>query len=130
MEPNQTDKNLTAESGLNLIEAYGAGGFRVAGRRIEGSLYLAPGRLESLAVASFSDLTEDKLMSLLEGAENLEILLVGTGESLEFLTPSLRQRLEKFVGGVDSMDTGAAARTYNVLALESRRVAAVLIAVD
>ncbi len=42
----------------------------------------------------------------------------------------VRERLRRAGITVDAMDTGAACRTFNVLAGEGRRVAAALIAVE
>ena len=42
----------------------------------------------------------------------------------------LKEALREAGGMGDSMDTGAACRTYNVLVSEGRRVAAALIAID
>ena len=47
------------------------------------------------------------------------------------LVPSAFKAMLEAAGiGYDSMDTGAAARTYNVLLIEGRQVAALLLPVD
>ncbi len=58
------------------------------------------------------------------------MLLVGTGREVVFLPPALSQRSREAGIGVDVMQTGAAARTYNIMLAENRPVAAALIAVD
>jgi uncharacterized protein len=45
------------------------------------------------------------------------------------IPPKLRAALRSHGVVIEPMDTGAAARTYNVLAAEGRKVAAALIAV-
>ena len=45
------------------------------------------------------------------------------------IDPALRGWLKDFGVGLDVMQTGAAARTYNILVAENRKVAAALIAV-
>jgi uncharacterized protein len=60
----------------------------------------------------------------------VEVLLLGTGTRHEFVPPSLRRRLRDAGIVIDTMDTGAACRTYNVLVAEDRRVAAALIALS
>jgi uncharacterized protein len=67
---------------------------------------------------------------VLAEAEGIDILLVGTGADIAGFPPDLRQRLREAGFGVDVMQTGAAARTYNVLVAENRKVAAALIAVE
>jgi uncharacterized protein len=67
---------------------------------------------------------------LLAEAEAVEILLVGTGKDLLRLPPPLRDVFKEKHISADTMSTGAAVRTYNVLLAEDRAVAAALIAVD
>jgi uncharacterized protein len=59
----------------------------------------------------------------------VEILLLGCGPRMELVTKAMRQPLRDAGIVVEPMDTGAAARTFNVLLSEERRVAAALIAV-
>jgi uncharacterized protein len=55
-----------------------------------------------------------------------EIVLLGTGSSNVFPPRELTFAFARNGVGLEVMDTAAAARTFNVLANESRRVAAVL----
>jgi len=59
----------------------------------------------------------------------VELLLFGQGARMAPVPPALRQGLREAGIGLEPMDTGAACRTYNVLAAEGRRIAAALIAV-
>ncbi|KAH9179537.1 DUF498-domain-containing protein [Lactarius sanguifluus] len=56
-----------------------------------------------------------------------EILLVGTGKSVNPLPSPLRQYLNKLGIQVDVMDSWNACTTYNLLSEEGRRVAAALL---
>ena len=56
-------------------------------------------------------------------------LLVGTGLDIAPFPDALRRWLKEGGIGLDVMQTGAAARTYNILMAENRKVAAALIAV-
>ncbi|MBI5462432.1 MAG: Mth938-like domain-containing protein [Gammaproteobacteria bacterium] len=56
-----------------------------------------------------------------------EILLLGTGARLRFPHPSLLAGLHSQGIGIETMDTAAACRTYNILVSEGRRVAAALL---
>lgn len=56
-----------------------------------------------------------------------EIVIFGSGASLRFVHPSLLSQLYERRVGVETMDTSAACRTYNVLAGEGRRVVAALL---
>lgn len=56
-----------------------------------------------------------------------EVVLFGSGERLRFPQPAwLRGLIERRIG-VETMDTAAACRTYNVLAAEGRSVAVALL---
>ena len=59
----------------------------------------------------------------------LELLLVGTGLELVPVSDALRHRLKAAGIVAEPMATGAAARTYNILLGENRRVGAALLAV-
>ncbi len=56
-----------------------------------------------------------------------EVVIFGSGARIRFLHPSvLRPLIERRIG-VETMDTAAACRTYNVLASERRSVVAALL---
>ena len=65
----------------------------------------------------------------LETAADLEpeVLLIGTGVTLEFPDITLTYQLMERGIGVEVMDTAAACRTYNVLMHEGRKVALALV---
>lgn len=60
-------------------------------------------------------------------ALSLQILLLGTGRTLQFPPQLLLAGLASKGIGLEVMDTAAACRTFNILAAEGRRVGAALI---
>ena len=56
-----------------------------------------------------------------------EVVIFGSGRRLRFVPPALMQVLIELRVGVETMDTAAACRTYNVLASEGRSVVAALL---
>lgn len=58
---------------------------------------------------------------------NPELVILGSGPRLRFAHPATLQALMAARIGVETMDTVAACRTYNVLAAEGRRVVAALL---
>jgi uncharacterized protein len=56
-----------------------------------------------------------------------ELVIFGSGARLRFVAPGLLRTLMARRIGIETMDTAAACRTYNVLAGESRRVVAALL---
>lgn len=107
-------------SGMIPVDGYGPGFFRVGGVVHQGPLALLPDGPQPWA--GIGDMT-----LFLERAETFDILLVGTGTTFEILAPEMRVRLESAGIGVETMTTGAACRSYNVLLAEARRVAAALV---
>ncbi len=81
-------------------------------------------------MSSFGDVGEADLARLLDEAAEFDILLVGTGDTLIPMPPQMRRSFREAGVAVETMATGAAVRTYNVLLAEDRTVAAALIAVD
>jgi uncharacterized protein len=122
-------------SRLQVIESYRGNAFRVSGMRHAGSVIVFRERTASWPVAAFDRIDIDALAGALAAAESdplagrVELLLLGCGARLIPPPPALRARLKQIGVALEPMDTGAACRTYNVLAAEERRVAAALIAV-
>jgi len=112
------------------IDAYGNGGFRFADMSHRGSILALPSGIEAWAVGRAQDVTVDALERLIAEAAAIEILLVGTGETMQPLPKESRVALETAGLFPDLMATGAAVRTFNVLLSEERAVAAALIAVE
>lgn len=112
------------------LDAIGAGGFRFAEMSHKGSIIATPAGIRVWPVARFSEITIESLQPVLDEAGTIDFLLIGTGPDIAFIPPVLRDPLKQAGITVEGMATGAAARTYNVLVGEDRRVAAALIAVD
>jgi len=112
------------------IDAYGDGGFRFADMSHRGSIICLPSGIYGWNVSESGDLILENFKKVLEEAENIEILLIGSGLDLYPVKPNLRSALRKADISADPMSTGAAVRTYNILLGERRAVAAALLAVD
>ena len=117
-----------AYEGRAPVDAYGPGGFRVAGVWHAGSLALLPERAERWAAAAPAAI-EGAEAVFLEAADQIDVLLLGMGAEIAPAPSAVREALEAAGIGVEVMSTAAACRTYNVLLAEGRRVAAGLIAV-
>jgi uncharacterized protein len=59
-----------------------------------------------------------------------ELIIFGSGQKLRFAKPQWLQTLMVKGIGVETMDTPAACRTYNILASEGRKVIAALLIED
>ena len=111
------------------IDAYGGGGFRLSGERREGSVLILQDEARSWPVRSLAELTPEALAPVLEaGRAEVEFLLLGVGPVNALPPRAVREALQKAGIGLEFMDTAAAAKLYNVLTAEGRRLAAALIA--
>ena len=115
--------------GRSPIDAYGNGGFRFADMSHRGSLLCLPSGIHGWEADSQSELDVALFLRVFEEANDIEVLLVGTGTDIRPIPPVLKMRLRDAQIISDPMSTGAAVRTYNVMLSESRAVAAALIAV-
>ncbi|MCH8197409.1 MAG: Mth938-like domain-containing protein [Proteobacteria bacterium] len=112
-----------------LIQSYGADGFTIAGRRHDGAVLVFPDRTIPWTVSDISKIVEDDLAAVLSADPPVEILLIGCGEKAWPVAPDLRARMRQAGVVIEATDTGAACRTFNVLLIENRRVAAALMPV-
>lgn len=118
---------LTPDSSTKLsISGYGAGWIGVAGKPYAHAVCISPGAgLHAWEPSSFSDITLAHLESVC--APDTELLLLGTGSTLQRLPPPWMAQLAQRRIGVECMDTAAACRCYNFLIAEGRRLVACLL---
>jgi uncharacterized protein len=110
----------------SAITGHGPGWIAVNGERIDSSVIIGPrgerfpwdcGRFDQLEPRHFARLA----------ALGAELILFGSGNRLRFPRPAWLQPLMARRIGVETMDTPAACRTYNILAGEGRNVIAALL---
>ena len=107
------------------VTGHGNGWLAINGERFYQSLLIDWSGQRMTFQASFEDsLNSPELATFLQTQP--EILLIGCGKQKIHIAPSQLARLNAKNIGIESMDTAAACRTYNVLASENRKVAAFL----
>lgn len=112
------------------VDAYGDGGFRLSGKRHEGSVLILKDEARSWDVRSMAELEPESFAEVLAaGRQEVEFVLLGTGRANALPPRPVREALQRAGIGLEFMDTPTAARTYNVLTAEGRRLACALIAV-
>ncbi len=118
----------TCDARTYFIKGYGPGWVNINEQEIRRSVIVAPEQLlTDWPPQTFADLEATHFEALL--TLDLEIVLLGTGQRQRFPHPKLTAVLPANGVGVEVMDTFAACRTYNLLMLEGRRVAAALLIV-
>jgi uncharacterized protein len=113
-------------SEAQTIQGHGPGWIGVNGERIHASVILGSrGERVAWQCDRFEDLTAHHFEQL--AALGAELVIFGSGPRLRFPAPALLQPLMRQRIGLETMDTAAACRTYNILAGEGRHVLAALI---
>jgi uncharacterized protein len=105
------------------VNAYGEGWIEVNGQRFDHSLIVSslPGATaQTWPVSGFEALTAENFDVL--GQSGAELVIFGSGKRLRFPKPQWLQTLVGQGIGLETMDTAAACRTYNILASEGRKV--------
>ena len=107
------------------IRSISVEGIRINDRLWSETIALTPEEyIDSWRPVPLTDLTKDDFSALLEHGP--ELVIVGTGAKSAFPPRDLMFAFARLGVGFELMDTASAARTFNVLAGEGRRVAAVL----
>lgn len=117
-------------SDAQTISAYGPGWVGVSGEKITHNVIIssrgeripwaAGGRFEDLGAADFEQIAQLQV----------EVVIFGSGARIRFPRPAWLQPLMQRRIGLETMDTAAACRTYNILAQEGREVAVALLLQD
>lgn len=115
-----------SQAALNTVTGYGPGYVEVNKIRHDQSVIIAPeGTVAPWPVSRFEAL-DTSHFDMLRTFEP-EVVIFGSGGRLRFAHPRLTTALTSQRIGVDSMDTQAACRTYNILMSEGRRVVLALL---
>jgi uncharacterized protein len=113
--------------GQQIIQSYDGGCFKISGKTHEGGVIVSPDKTREWDAEEMASLTAEDFQPLIDRADEIDVLLLGTGGQFEFIENKLKNQLSDAGLPVDVMDTGAACRTYNVLMAEGRRVVAALL---
>ena len=108
-----------------VVQSVSATAIRVSGETYSQAIALTPEQLiPDWTATAIEELSIDDFDELLSGSP--ELIVVGTGTNYLFPPRELVFAFARRGVGLEVMDTAAAARTFNVLAGEGRRIAAVL----
>ena len=106
---------------VQSISGYGPGWVSVLGEKITASVVIGSrGQRIEWTCDKFDDLTAAHFAVLAE--QRPELVIFGSGERIRFPRPPWLAPLYAGRIGIETMDTHAACRTYNILAGEGRDV--------
>lgn len=112
--------------GVNTIARHDGGSVWIGNQSYSGSVVVPwSGPVRAWAPADFNALTQAHFDEILQLQP--ELVIFGSGSRLRFPAPALLRELIARRIGVESMDSAAACRTYNVLVSEGRTVVAALL---
>jgi uncharacterized protein len=118
-----TDEKI---GGINLIRSYAPGEVRIGETVIRSSCLVKTDQLISdwrpQTVADISVADMEAVLAL-----KPEVVVIGSGPRQQFPAPEIIGAVLSRGVGCEVMDTGAACRTYNILASEGRTVVAALL---
>ena len=112
--------------GVNLINACTSEQIVVNGQPWHESILLpAKGDVLPWGATQHGDLSAEHFARIAQASP--ELVIFGSGPKLRFVNPAFLAALMERRIGIETMDTAAACRTYNVLAAEGRNVMAALL---
>lgn len=110
---------------FNAVRSYGDGVVRIGDQRFTRCVVVAAETLiADWPPESFDAIRETHLPALLALAP--EVVLLGTAGAQRFAPGAMREWFALRKIGLETMELGAACRTYNLLAQDGRKVVAVL----
>jgi uncharacterized protein len=117
---------LEANPALNRIRSYSNTEVHVGSQVLRRSCIIAPDSvIADWRPSGLADLSESDLEPLLETKP--ELVLLGTGATHQLAPAPIRGLFVKRGVALETMDLGAACRTFNILVQEERRVVAALL---
>lgn len=114
------------KSDVQTLTAHGSGWVAINNEKVEGSVVVGSrGERFAWDCRSYEDLGPQHFEQL-QGL-GAELIIFGSGGRIRFPKPAWLAGLMAQRTGVETMDTAAACRTYNILAAEGRHVVAALV---
>jgi uncharacterized protein len=111
----------TANQQYQTVTAYAGNAVEINAVRYQDNLLVQPTQPPVVWTApSFDALSAEHFEQIAELGP--DVVILGTGARQRFVHPRLTAALSERRIGLESMDSGAACRTYNVLMGEDRRV--------
>ena len=121
LQPDQMD--------VQAVTAYDKDWIAINGEKHHSSILISSeGLRQTWGLISPSQLSAEHLEQLIGLKDSgIELVILGSGQKLQFMSKSWLQSFNNKQLGFETMDTPAACRTYNILAGEGRKVAALLL---
>lgn len=119
------DVTPAAAEGMKIIKSYGDKSFKVNDDFFCGSIIISPFSVKTWGVSDYDEISINNL----DNIDDVELIIIGCGEKHMPVPGDIQKYFSEKNIAVESMTTGAACRTYNVLLVEGRKISVALIAV-
>lgn len=118
---------LTEDSNQSSIriQKYSDHSIQINDKPYQDSILISTSAVEIWPVQQFSEISAALVEKII--LRKPDIVIIGSGKQFQRLPQTFQQQFHQHKIGVESMDTGAACRTFAALASEGRRVIAALI---
>ena len=124
--PSAQMKLQPDKSDAQSLTAHGPGWVAINNEKVEGSVVVGSrGERFEWNCSSFDQIGPEHFAQL--ASLGAELIIFGSGNRIRFPQPAWLKPLMAQRTGVETMDTAAACRTYNILAGEGRHVIAALL---
>ena len=121
------DLTRVAPTDRQHVQRYTSDGFTVSGVVYAGPVLVFAKSSQSWGVKDARALCQEDFHNVIEASGDIDLCLLGCGSRMTLVPSDLKRVLRELGIGIESMDTGAACRTFNVLLAEGRAVMAALL---
>ena len=108
----------------SVVQSYGPNGFRISGKNYDQNIAVSVLDVTNWTDKAFEDLELEDFTAFFENKP--DVLFIGTGQTMLHLPHALKSALKDKKILVETMDTGAACRTFNALMSDGRNICAIL----
>ena len=115
--------NLNSNKDINLISSYNKDSFTINDKQYHSSFLITAANLDSWHINNIADI-DLALADII--AYKPDTVIIGTGEKTIMLPQSKLQELIQHKISYEIMSSTAAAKTYNILAMDNRNILAAI----
>jgi uncharacterized protein len=120
MEFTQQDVNH------NSIVSFDSSAILLTHGQLKTPCFISPKNSQQLSIQSLAEI-DKKLLFQLTCQEPLDLLIIGTGEKVIFLSPKQQVSLGEFGLGVECMNNTSACSSFNLLLSDARAVGLIVL---
>ncbi len=110
----------------NSIVSFGGTWVKLADGVVETPCFISPNYYAEVGINCLEELDKQFLFPL-SAKDNIDLLIIGTGDSTQFLHPKQQVAIRQMGIGIESMNSESACRSFNLLLSDVRLVGLLLL---